>query len=316
MKLNRISAVIPAYKAERTIARAIDSILRQEGVEASVVVVVDGDLDGTARIVQGYTDPRVRLVVNPANRGVQYSRNRGLSLVEDEFVMFLDSDDFVEGPLLEGLSANMISAGADLGLGPMQTLFERSGGRGATTLLDTRQPRELFTGWLAENKFVSPCSVLWRTSFVREIGGWDPQLNRQEDGELVMRAILAGAKVAGSDRGRGVYVIHDSHDRLTRRSDNLGSLLAVPDKLLRMSSTVVEPALIEQACSQSYYNAAYACFLKGNDGIGREALRRARQLGFKGHRGSRGQKLVSRLLGLRYRSKIERLVRMVARRPA
>lgn len=305
----KLTVVIPAYKAERTIRRAIDSALHQEGCDTTVIVVVDGNLDSTAQIARGYRDPRVHILVNSENKGVQFTRNRGLDLVKDEFVMFLDADDFVEGPLFAGLVREMRTSGADLGLGPMQTLLETKGGRGPITVLNADSVQDIFTEWLADGRFVSPCSVLWRTSFLRGIGGWDLDLHRQEDGELVTRAILLGARVVRSDHGRGIYVIHDSADRLTQRSDNLESLLLVPEKLLGINSRVIAPDAVKQACAASYYNAAQTCFTRGRGDLGREALRRSRKLGFRGHRGRAVHKFISYAIGLRTRCELERSVR-------
>lgn len=311
----KVTVVIPAYKAEKTIARAIDSVLAQQGCDLTVIVVVNPEVDRTPEIVRGYGDPRVRLIVNDENKGAPFSRNRGLALAEDEFVMFHCADDFIEGPLLAGLVGEMSRAGADLGLGPMQTLFERKGTRGPTTFLDAPTVQAIFTGWLEEFRFVAPCCVLWRTSFVREIGGWDPEVPFLDDGYLVMRAMLLGAKVVTSRQGRGVYVIHNAPTKLTLRSDNLDSLLTVPSKLMSIQSDVVDPETMKRACAASYYRAARTAFTRGRDDLGHEALRRSRQLGLKGHRGPAAHRLLSSVIGLRLRCKLEYAARAVLGRP-
>lgn len=311
----KVTVVIPAYKAERTIARAIDSVLGQQDCDVSIIVVVNPEVDRTPEIVRGYNDPRIRLVINEENMGAPFSRNRGLSLAEDEFVMFHCADDFIEGPLLAGLAGEMSRAGAELGLGPMQTLLERKGVRGPVTILNAPTARDIFVGWLAEFRFVAPCCVMWRTSFVRGIGGWDPDVPFQDDGFLVMRAILLGAKVVTSDQGRGIYVIHNSPTKLTRGSDNLVSLLRVPEKLSSIQSSVVDRETVNRACAATYYRAARTCFTRGRDDLGHEALRRSRKLGLKGHPGPAAHKILSSIIGLRLRCKLEYAARRVLRRP-
>lgn len=313
--LPKVTVVIPAYKAEKTIRRAIDGVLAQEGCETKIVVVVNEDLDSTSQIVRDYNDPRVQVFVNPENKGAQFSRNRGLSLVEDEFVMFHCADDFIEGPLLAGLAGQMQKAGADLGLGPMQTLLERKQARGPVTILQAPTVQDLFTDWLAHFKFVAPCCVLWRTSFVRQMGGWDPEVVLQDDGLLVMRGILLGAKVVQSTEGRGIYVIHDSPTKLTRGNDKLESLLKVPAKLMATRSSVIDPQVVKQACAATYYRAARTCFTRGRDDLGHEALRLSRALGFKGHAGPPAHRLLSFLIGLRLRCKLEYAARLALGRP-
>lgn len=311
----KITVVIPAYMAAKTIGRAIDSVLAQEDCQVRVIVVINGAGDETAQIARSYGEDRVTVHENAENRGAQFSRNRGLSLVRDELVMFLDADDFVEGPLLAGLAAEMRKVDADLGLGPMQTLLERQGQRGGTTILDVSKPDDLFLDWLAEGRFVAPCSVLWKTSFVRRIGGWDENLRLGDDGELAMRAMLLGARIIGSNLGRGVYVIHNSPHRQTQRSDTLDALLKVPAKLLATETSVVDPVRLRKAAAICYYNAARTCFTRGRDDLGKEALRRSRELGFKGHRGSPLHKFLHQAIGLRARGKLEHAVRRLLARP-
>ncbi|MFN3943474.1 MAG: glycosyltransferase family 2 protein [Allosphingosinicella sp.] len=315
MTAPKISVVIPAYKAERTIRRAIDSVLAQEGCESTVIVVVDGDLDDTRNIVkQDYADAPVVLLVNDENRGVQFTRNRGLAEVADEYVMFLDADDFVEGRLLAGLAEALSEKRADLGFGPMQTLFESTGARGPTVIMRSERPAELFVDWMAEGRFVNPSAVMWRTCFLREIGGWDPAFHRAEDGEVAMRALLLGAAVARSDQGRGVYVIHDNPNRLTQTNRHLDALLAVPRKLLGIPSQTIEPAVVRSACARSLYAAAVTCHLRGSPDLGSEALAEARALGLTGHPGGPLHRTLTRLLGLRGRCAAERLARRLLRR--
>jgi hypothetical protein len=313
--LPKITVVIPAYKAERTIARAIDSVLAQEGVEVAVKVIVNPEPDRTPQIVEAYGDPRVRVFINDENVGAQRSRNRGLEMADTEFVHFLCADDFVEGPFLSGLAREMTAHRADLGLGRMQTLFESKGVRGPTTILKTEPVQELFTNWLGHFQFVTPCAILWRTEFVRNIGGWDPDVVLQDDGLLVMKAILRGARVVGSNEGLGVYVIHDSPTKLTRNNDKLDSLLKVPAKLMAIESDVIEPEVFRGAAAATYYRAAQTCFTRGRDDLGREALRRSREMGLKGHRGPAAHRLLSSLIGLKARCKLEYAARRVLRRP-
>ncbi|MBS5462016.1 MAG: glycosyltransferase family 2 protein [Collinsella sp.] len=91
-----ISVIIPAYQAERTIERAVSSALSIPYDAIEVIVVDDGSTDGTAGILDAVAagDHRVRLV-RQENRGRSVARNKGFSISRGEWVMFLDSDDFL-----------------------------------------------------------------------------------------------------------------------------------------------------------------------------------------------------------------------------
>jgi GT2 family glycosyltransferase len=307
--------VIPAYRAERTIVRAVDSVLAQSGCRPSVLVVIDGTVDSTEKLLKSYFGSRIRVIVHQENRGVQASRNAGLDVAEDDCVMFLDADDFLEPHTLGGLIDAVGESGANLSFAPMRVLVERSGTSGPLIRVSGSEA-EIFSHWLGSGKFVGCCSVLWRTGFLRQIGGWDPNLRRQEDGEMVLRALLLGARVAHSNRGCGVYVMHKSRHRLTSRSDNLSSLLKVPAKLLALPGAQLPRSIVQQACAASYYNAAHICFVRGKETLGIAALRRARQLGLNGHRGSAPRRFLSRIFGLRTVSTIEGRLRRLAGKTA
>ncbi|MEN8127780.1 MAG: glycosyltransferase family A protein [Planctomycetota bacterium] len=86
-----ISAVIPAYNAEKYIARAIDSVLAQTCPVNEIIVVDDGSTDNTAAIIKGYGD-KVRYIYQP-NAGVSAARNAGIEAATGNWIAFLDADD-------------------------------------------------------------------------------------------------------------------------------------------------------------------------------------------------------------------------------
>lgn len=87
---HRVSAVIPAFNAERTIAAAIRSALDQTYPLAEIIVVDDGSSDRTGDIVRTY--PQVHLIQQD-NRGVGAARNAGICAATGDWIAFLDSDD-------------------------------------------------------------------------------------------------------------------------------------------------------------------------------------------------------------------------------
>jgi glycosyltransferase involved in cell wall biosynthesis len=87
-----ISVVIPAYNREHTVLAAIRSVLWQTLPPTEVIVVDDGSTDGTAAVVEGLADPKVRLV-RQANGGISAARNTGIESATGEWVAFQDSDD-------------------------------------------------------------------------------------------------------------------------------------------------------------------------------------------------------------------------------
>ncbi len=90
-----LSVVVAAYNASATIDATLRSLLAQTLESIEVVVVDDGSLDETARIVQdiGAADPRVRLISLDANEGRSAARNRGLTEANGRWIGTCDADD-------------------------------------------------------------------------------------------------------------------------------------------------------------------------------------------------------------------------------
>jgi glycosyltransferase involved in cell wall biosynthesis len=86
---------MPAFNAERWVARAIESVLDQTYSDWELIVVDDGSVDNTEGVVRGFSDPRIRFF-RQENRGPYHSRNTGLNHATGEYIALLDADDWYE----------------------------------------------------------------------------------------------------------------------------------------------------------------------------------------------------------------------------
>ena len=92
-KPGMVSIIMAAYNAKKTIGIAINSILAQTYTNWELFVINDCSKDGTAEVVSGYSDPRIRLMNNDTNCGVSISRKKGMEAASGEWIAVLDSDD-------------------------------------------------------------------------------------------------------------------------------------------------------------------------------------------------------------------------------
>ncbi len=86
-----VAAVIPAYNAEKYIARAIDSVLAQTRLPDEIIVVDDGSTDATAEIIKRYS-PQVQYIYQQ-NAGGSIARNTAIEAAKSNWIAFLDADD-------------------------------------------------------------------------------------------------------------------------------------------------------------------------------------------------------------------------------
>lgn len=91
-----ISVVVPTYNSEKYISNCLNSILNQTHQKIEVIVINDGSTDQTLEILNKFKvkDSRIK-VINQVNKGVSFSRNLGIDNSKGEFVIFVDSDDFL-----------------------------------------------------------------------------------------------------------------------------------------------------------------------------------------------------------------------------
>ena len=109
-----ISVVIPTYNREKVLARAIDSVLNQTYGDLEVIVADDCSTDNTRRLVERYSDPRVRYGCLEKNSGACAARNLGIEMARGEYIAFQDSDDQWHADKLQVQMEEMEKTGADL----------------------------------------------------------------------------------------------------------------------------------------------------------------------------------------------------------
>jgi GT2 family glycosyltransferase len=110
-----ISVVIPTKDRLPYLRKAVPMFLAEAEVK-EVVIVIDGCTDGTLEYVRAASesDPRIRYVDNVVNKGLTYSRNRGLALAQCEYAFTGEDDLELSENFFETLLAHMKATGADL----------------------------------------------------------------------------------------------------------------------------------------------------------------------------------------------------------
>lgn len=86
------SVIIPLYNKEFSIAKTIQSVLNQTFQDFEIVVVNDGSIDNSVKVVRSIKDSRIRLI-NQKNQGVSSARNTGIREARMKWIAFLDGDD-------------------------------------------------------------------------------------------------------------------------------------------------------------------------------------------------------------------------------
>ncbi len=125
----KVSIIVPVYNVEKYLKQCMESLVNQTLKDIEIIVVNDGSPDNSIKILEKYEKkyPDIVKVFTTENRGVSHARNYGLGRAAGEFIMFVDSDDFVELDMAEKLYSKAVKDQNDLVLCARYNVYEVEG---------------------------------------------------------------------------------------------------------------------------------------------------------------------------------------------
>ena len=189
-----ISIIIPNYNKGEVVRHSLGSLLRQSYVDWEAIVVDDCSSDVSWNLIHEYAskDERIVAVRNDKNRGGNYCRNLGVKMSHGNYLIFLDSDDWLADDCLENRVKEFEYAenkSVDLLVFPM--LSTKDGKVGSVWNHGDR--KNALVSFLRHGIPWSIMMPMWRRAAFERIGGFDETFPRLQDIELHTRALLQGA---------------------------------------------------------------------------------------------------------------------------
>ena len=113
--MKKLSIIIPVYNAEKTLDKCIKSVLTQIDEDVEIILINDGSIDSSENIIKKYKEknPKIISYYQKKNTGVADTRNYGIKKAKGKYIMFLDSDDYLDLHLY-GLLKQYIEKDIDL----------------------------------------------------------------------------------------------------------------------------------------------------------------------------------------------------------
>ena len=167
----KVSVIVPIYNVEQYLLVCLDSIVRQTLKDIEIILVNDGSTDGSLQIAESFAaeDKRVHLV-SQKNAGQAVARNVGLEMAVGEYVVFIDSDDWIEPEMLEILYQHITAENSDIA----QCRFQFDNPKKRTQTLYGREftsniliaPDVLRDALLVRNILVAPWAKIFSRKFL------------------------------------------------------------------------------------------------------------------------------------------------------
>ena len=175
-----LSIIVPIYNSEKSICRCLDSILSQSFTDFELLLVDDCSTDKSGSICNEYArrDSRIIVYHNSINKGVSYSRNYGLTMAMGKWIMFIDSDDWIDINYISDVVSN---SDADL----VVSSFTYNGENIYKVPIATKQYDLVHIRLYLEEystRFTSPWAKLYKNTIIKEYNiKFDENISHGED---------------------------------------------------------------------------------------------------------------------------------------
>lgn len=190
MNHESVSIVLPTYNRAHLVGRAIESILEQSYREFELLVIDDGSVDDTEKVVKTYGDERVQYYKLEQNSGPAHARNIGIINAKSEYIAFHDSDDVWRKEKLEKQINVLLQAPEQVGL--VYGCCKYHGLAGETDYFPRREielnkKRGFIYPKLLEENLIGMPSLLVRRECIEKVGLLHEGFRSLEDYEWILR---------------------------------------------------------------------------------------------------------------------------------
>ena len=189
--MTAVSVVVPTHDRRALLAESVASVLDQRFADWELIIVDDGSADDTPRYLETLRDARIRWIRRDEAGGPAVARNDGFALARGELVMFLDDDDLLRPDALTRLTDALRDHPDAVAASGACRLFHENGDSVRVYRPERSYTRsiwrELLFGWWSNSG-----QNLYRTSIVRELGGFDPTFFVVEDRKLWLQVARRG----------------------------------------------------------------------------------------------------------------------------
>lgn len=168
---DKITVIVPIYNVEQYLKRCVDSLIRQTYSSYKIILVDDGSTDNCSKICDAYQSLSKKIkVIHKKNGGLSDARNAGINECDTEYVVFVDSDDYVDEDFLASLWEAKIKYSADIVCS--QLIFEFDTGKSKPVMkfediITDAKHAQVYT-LHSRYSGVSACAKLFKTEYLKK----------------------------------------------------------------------------------------------------------------------------------------------------
>ena len=261
----KYSVIIPVYNSEKTIKRCVESITLQNRPDVEIIIINDGSADESESICKALQNEHNNIVyIHKENGGVSSARNLGLSVATGEFVMFVDSDDYVDNKCFDIID-RYTQSNADFyqfGFSVVTDGIVKETRAYPERCINTSNEKEAFiSDGIVSRSINSPWAKIFKRKIIAENNlRFCEELSSGEDLTFVFTFLLSADKF---ERLADKIYFADigNEESLSRkyREDLSEQLIGVYDSMVKaLQKNKIESKLVNRSLAWLFYRNAYS----------------------------------------------------------
>ena len=208
-----ISIIIPAYNAEKYINKCLDSIVNQTKEELEIIVINDGSTDKTEEKVKEYQDKRIKYYKNK-NQGIGKTRNFGIEKATGKYIMFIDSDDYIEKDACEKMYNKAENENLDVVICDFYKEYDNGNIEEIRTNSFSNSSLENNPDIITE--YLCPWAKIYNRKMIIDNNIRFVENLKYEDAPFVIAALCSAKEIGKIDECLNYYLIHGNSETTVR----------------------------------------------------------------------------------------------------
>lgn len=208
-----ISIIVPIYNAEKYLNKCIDSLVNQTKKELEILLINDGSTDRSEEIINSYQDSRIKYYKNK-NQGIGKTRNFGIEKSTGKYIMFIDSDDYLDEKACEILYNKAENDKLEIVLCDFYKLYDSG------KLEEVKQPSfknsSLKDNPKILNENLSPWAKIYKRELIIKNDIKFIENLKYEDAPFVSIALDKARKIGKVDQCLNYYLVHENSETTIR----------------------------------------------------------------------------------------------------
>lgn len=252
--MKKISIIVPIYNEEENLRKCIESLINQTYKELEIILINDGSTDKSKEIIESFKDKRI-IAINKKNTGISDTRNIGIGKSTGDYIMFVDSDDYLELNCIERLIETAEKENSEI---VMFNYYLETPSKRIEIKLPKIEARNLKEDKdLLTKIHLGPCTKIFKAELIKD--NLFPLNLKYEDVPFVVEAVIKAGKISFVPNYLYHYVIKKSGETITRdeRIFDIITICAIVEKKLEQINYVNKTNFFVKVLSYYLKNSRY-----------------------------------------------------------